>query len=107
MRTEYRAFGVGLAGAFIATIPGVSWQAALVIFVTAAAVAAVIRGDRVGFLAAWLGALVRVLMITVPLLGDPEYGVEGALLLTVMLGAIAAGVLAATFAAVLAVRRRI
>ncbi len=79
MRPEYRAFLVGLVGAFLATIPGVSWFASLILFATAATIAALMRGDRIGFAAAWLGAIVRILTIVIPLAGNPEYGFEGAL----------------------------
>ncbi len=107
MKSEYRAFGVGLAGAVLATIPGVSWYASLILFATAAVVAALMRGDRVGFVAAWLGALVRILTIVIPLLGNPEYGFEGALYLTLELGIISAAVLGATFLVVRAIRERL
>ena len=107
MRPEYRAFLVGLVGAFLATIPGVSWLASLILFATAATIAALMRGDRVGFAAAWLGALVRILTIVIPLAGNPEYGFEGAVYIGLELGIITGVVLGATFLVVGAIRQRL
>lgn len=107
----FAAIAVGAAGVLAAASAiGVSgWPTAIAFLSGAGLIASTLRPDRIGFLGAWLGALVAVIAVTFggSYVGEPEYGVSFAVFFVAAAAIVDALALAASFLAAAIIGRRV
>ena len=105
------AIAVGAAGSLAAASGlGISgWPAAIAILSGAGLIAATLRPDRIGFLGAWLGALVAVTAATFRgrYVSDPEYGVSFAVFFIAATAIVDGLALGGCFLGAAIIRRRV